>query len=972
MITLQNVNKTYKSKNKKKTLALDNVSLNLPNQGLVFILGKSGSGKTTLLNILGGLDSFDSGKMIVDGKNISQFKEKDFDDYRKSYVGFIFQDFNLLDEFNVKENIELALRLEGKENKEEDISSLLQEIDLADIETKFPSELSGGQKQRIAIARALIKNPKMILADEPCGSLDDETGENIIKIFKKQSENKLVVVVSHDRSMAQKYADQIIEIRDGKIIQERNNSQTSYEKPILLEKETSNRSKKSGLPLSYSVKMGLHYLSKRKIRLFFTVLFSFLSLSLFSISNTISNYSPSNSIYHSLISRKNRNFKINYESKEDENDYFLRQKIDDGKKRNFEEKYGLTTEGIYRFSSSFNSKLESYPVSLPQIDERPKFLHISQDRGEELGFSLLCGKLPQEDNEIALTDYHFFIFQKIGFKDFSNHSCPNIIPADALKDPSSLLGKTVYYLEKFFTISGFIDTNSVSNYQDYLAQFFSLNEEDAKNYIRENPLDYAFFQQEVSSNYPNCLYCFSNLESKVKNGYGSYALKNDLSPITKDEPKSLSYRFDRFAIDAYSNSEIEFLDGYQGITNSSQAILSSALKASILEVDDSKKLEDMDKQSVFFEFKLEDGQWAKKETMYQFAYPSDFLKQGRNSYILNFLLNHLPNNSDFEKYCLDFYHLGTIPTPLSAEMKAFAYFTFLTNYSNCKKNLSEEMDAFILKKMFKEGIQNPFGIETQDYLNRLFENYVFDKYREDEEYIVHCAYQNTKKYTVEVSLDLTVIGFFEDPLARNQCEIQVSQQVFDQVTDQEIFSYDGLLCNFDGKDAKMFRILKDGFNNNLNDRFTLENPISGRIKSFNQQLSFLAKSFTYIGWILGALSVLLFCYFVFGTILSSSKEIGILRSLGTKKSEIFRIVFTESFFVALVNFILAVVASIVSIHFLNQFGIEKVGLPIYAYFFGWGNGLFLFAFSLLTALLASSMPILFYTGKKPAVIMKRN
>lgn len=224
---------------------------------------------------------------------------------------------------------------------------------------------------------------------------------------------------------------------------------------------------------------------------------------------------------------------------------------------------------------------------------------------------------------------------------------------------------------------------------------------------------------------------------------------------------------------------------------------------------------------------------------------------------------------------------------------------------------------------------------------------------------------------MKVSLDLTVIGFFEDSFERNQHEIQVSQQVFNQVTDQENFSYDGLLCNFDGNDIKIFRILKDDFNNDVNERFTLENPVSWRIKSFNQQLSFLAKSFTYIGWILGVLSVLLFCYFVFGTILSSNKEIGILRSLGTKKSEIFRIVFTESFFVALVNFVLAVVASIISIHFLNQFGIEKVGLPIHAYFFGWGNGLFLFAFSLLTALIASSTPILFYAGKKPAVIMKR-
>ena len=114
------------------------MSLSLPDNGLVFILGKSGSGKTTLLNILGSLDSFDSGEMIVNGKSLKQLKQKEVDDYRKNYVGFVFQDFNLLDEFNVKDNIELALRLQGKKDNQDDISRLLKEMDLENIESKFP------------------------------------------------------------------------------------------------------------------------------------------------------------------------------------------------------------------------------------------------------------------------------------------------------------------------------------------------------------------------------------------------------------------------------------------------------------------------------------------------------------------------------------------------------------------------------------------------------------------------------------------------------------------------------------------------------------------------------------------------------------------------------------------------------------------------------------------------------------------
>lgn len=158
MIKLANISKTYKTKKKKETKALNGVSLELPNKGLVFILGKSGSGKSTLLNIIGCLDTFDEGNMFVDNQSIKDFSQKQLDDYRNTFIGFIFQEFNLLEEFNVKQNIALASKLQGNEISDVEIEKLLSDLDLVDIQDKYPNELSGGQKQRVAIAGAIAKN----------------------------------------------------------------------------------------------------------------------------------------------------------------------------------------------------------------------------------------------------------------------------------------------------------------------------------------------------------------------------------------------------------------------------------------------------------------------------------------------------------------------------------------------------------------------------------------------------------------------------------------------------------------------------------------------------------------------------------------------------------------------------------------------------------------------------------------------
>lgn len=219
MIKVENLTKTYTSRHKVLCKALDNISFSLPDRGMVFICGKSGSGKSTLLNLLAGLDEITAGNITVDGNSLTDFSVSDYDDYRNNYLGFVFQDFCLIDDFTVKENIEISLNM-YKEITEEAIANALNDVDLSGYENRYPKELSGGQKQRVAIARALVKNPRYIFADEPTGNLDSVTSIQILNLLKKLSEEKLVVIISHSIENANEFADRIIELADGRIIKD--------------------------------------------------------------------------------------------------------------------------------------------------------------------------------------------------------------------------------------------------------------------------------------------------------------------------------------------------------------------------------------------------------------------------------------------------------------------------------------------------------------------------------------------------------------------------------------------------------------------------------------------------------------------------------------------------------------------------------------------------------------------------------
>lgn len=233
MLEVRNLTKVYKTKGGADVRALDGVSLRFPEKGMVFLLGKSGSGKSTLLNVCGGLDDPTAGEIIVKGRSSESFSQSDFDSYRNTFIGFIFQEYNILNEFSVEDNIALALELQGKPKDKEAVAKLLADVDLTGYAKRKPNTLSGGQKQRIAIARALIKSPEIIMADEPTGALDSGTGKQVFDTLKKLSRDKLVIVVSHDREFAELYGDRVIELKDGRILSDV--SKTQEEQTVLSE-----------------------------------------------------------------------------------------------------------------------------------------------------------------------------------------------------------------------------------------------------------------------------------------------------------------------------------------------------------------------------------------------------------------------------------------------------------------------------------------------------------------------------------------------------------------------------------------------------------------------------------------------------------------------------------------------------------------------------------------------------------------
>ena len=433
---VKNVSKSYPIKKGEKVQALRGVSFDLPDTGMVVILGKSGCGKSTLLNILGGLDRFDSGDVECFGKSLKSLSRKELDDYRNSCVGFVFQEYNLIPELDVFDNIALPLQLQGQTDNDEKVKSALEQVGMSGFERRKVEELSGGQKQRVAIARALVKDAKIILADEPTGALDSHSGENVLKILKWISREKLVVLVTHDREFAEEYGDRIIELADGLVIRDTAEAYQSTEETKLPEL------RKSKMPVKTAFKIGCSNFKHHPYRVFSTVLLSVIAFSLLGISLTVAFMDPAKAFAEAMI-RDGIEFSAIYKEEYYENPSVIDQSLDQflGEPLTPHRELPMTKEDVELLKSQFGNsyalvygpyshtivsfqnavaatlkQMQETALANPDTNYHPHsngFIAMSEEECERLGYTVI-GRLPQNTDEIAINEGIYNVFTIAG------------------------------------------------------------------------------------------------------------------------------------------------------------------------------------------------------------------------------------------------------------------------------------------------------------------------------------------------------------------------------------------------------------------------------------------------------------------------------------------------------------------------------------------------------------------------------
>lgn len=423
---------------------------------MVFIVGTSGSGKSTLLNMLGGLDAPDSGFIIINGTDISHLKKNEYASYRNTYVGFIFQEFNVLENLTVRENIEISLKLQDVQDTNSEVDNILKKLKIDDLKNRRMNELSGGQKQRVAIARALIKKPNIILADEPTGNLDSTNTKQIFDILKEISKDYLVIVVSHDKEAALKYADHTIQLEDGKVVS------NDY-------KEEKNKEDKinfinSKLPNFYKFKLALNNLKTKPFKLIITIILLSMAFAFMEFTINMALFDEKLFLVNTMKDNKNYNYRV-YKYEEigndgentvlpfDENDIEKIRKITN---KNASLGYYLFDSGE-RLSFEFE-KIEDKNAYFSSTLQYINFVELKDDNLIE---NNIIGSIPKNSNDILVHKYFADCMIEFGIKLYDNTIYKPSNYSDIISDKKEIkLGSNKV------VISGIIDDDN-KNYLKY-------------------------------------------------------------------------------------------------------------------------------------------------------------------------------------------------------------------------------------------------------------------------------------------------------------------------------------------------------------------------------------------------------------------------------------------------------------------------------------------------------------------------
>ena len=965
MLELKNITKTYTPKKGVPVQALRGVDLSFEDRGMVFILGKSGSGKSTLLNIIGGLDSADGGEIIIDGKSTKGFKEADYDNYRNTYVGFVFQEYNILNDFTVGENISLAVELQNGKVSKERVDEILKEVGLEGYADRKPNELSGGQKQRVAIARALIKSPEIIMADEPTGALDSETGRSIFELLKKLSEDKLVVVVSHDREFAEEYGDRIIELSDGEVIADKVNREIKGERKEREDKEI----KKARLPYKRALAMGAKSLTKKRLRLAITIILCFVSFAAFGFADVIVERNKVVVGAEALYENGD-----NYVSFRQSYGEFQQETVVVSQKT-LEEligESGLNFKGV-KCESSILPLLENhFNLSAYYIDEYIYF-PASEELFEEAGFDLY-GRLPANDKEAVITKYIYDQFREYGMYYFEGEE-KKILSSQDVGDIESFLSKGINFDGR--EIVGIADTHADPNgkltwLKDIENPFSSEVENIRQNYflysyhsmvfIDENVYekDYAVKQEIDDTGFGkrvSCgIYTLTNFKGSAPESSIKYAEeilwldgKGDRKELGENEivvginvakelwPR-LDYDIECNIPSGYNKLFFEGKVPFEGISLGEFRNVGAFFAACCMEAEDIS----VEELEIYRQYCIERGKAFDQNAYY---FPD----------------NITLNDSDFIMQCRN-------PETLTENQLRLSYACYLCyerdDIATFESGLINNVTGRISGKEIKDRYADRVFVENR--LENAAES--MDCVAEDDYYIY---FYNSGKLIDEVGFTTppTIVGIYI-PSEGYPDDYVINDKIYEQSKYYENGIYDFVIAPLP-HDLDIMKIIAE-INYDKSNRINLTCINLSFTAIINMQNAMTTIQ-PYVSWgsaILGIFCLLLLGNYIGYSITSRKKEIGILRAMGAKRSDVFAIFINEGVIITAIVLVMAVIGVIAMCAGLNTLIPVSYGITIKLLKVSIRQILLMILVAYSATLLASAIPLYKMAKKKPVDIIQ--
>ena len=995
MLELKHLTKIYSTKGGSETKALDDVSVSFGETGLVFLLGKSGSGKSTLLNLAGGLDEPTSGEVIVMGKSSRDFSGSDFDSYRNTFIGFVFQEYNVLNEFNVEDNVALALELQGKTKEKEKVRQILEEVELGAYAKRKPNTLSGGQKQRIAIARALVKDPQIIMADEPTGALDSATGKQVFDTLKQLSKTRLVIVVSHDREFAELYGDRLIELKDGKIISDMTKVKEEPKtmegnltkigenvltikkgKPdqktlraiekfleesdgdVILSKGAAENASfkranhiteegalerfddtdesalnikeyegektkfiRSHLPAGKAIKIGASSLKLKPVRLIFTIFLSVISFIMFGLFSTMMLYDGDSVLINSFMQSDydyvslNKQYEVTVTYYDDNYSYkyYRDTKFTPAEVKEVGGAGAFGTYSVY---------LNSFKNIMFGIDKSDYYIPTVSSVGvlpeNHALRSKITGSYPKEADEICISSYLLECIQNAEFYPVDSNGEMSRT-SKTIRSANDIIGEYLSVYDGNYKVVGVFESGSIPSKYDSLKD----------STVQNNYMLQWQFQSYIEEGLHSLAFCNEELAKKLagtNNGdyYVQYFDYCSSSYIVFSNYNADSQLYSANNLKVYeSNSSdpqlpIAWLGGGKTKLEDNQLIPSVRLMYEYVTEKYRKEILPAIEQEepVYSEDSKEWQEWKERY---------DEIEENYNSFITAY--NGVMNGQywDPEK---DESHTLTSD-----------------EYKECAQTIADYVNGTFTIQLYSQSYKGNSMVQSSlgDYEIVGFFYSMSDRYRYEEGY--YCSqnfydmadtysdnYSETTKYVTEK--DATYANIFV-PIEKSQGALK----------------------------ALFAKTLVTNPENDV--VYGLDNSLHSSVTMVNELIGELSIIFLVIGIVLAVFAALLLFNFISMSISNKKKEIGILRAVGARGTDVFKIFLSESGIIVGICTVLALVGTVILSFVINNILKAEAGLQVTLFVFGPLSILLMVAIAVVVAVVSTFLPVYFAARKKP-------